>query len=81
MTVEIPDRFKPVAVRDDRLGTTVVSFDPDTKEFFIVVNGKQMGPLMLADIKCLRENLNDIIDLKGRFVYIESYNPDGSQKD
>lgn len=79
--INIPEGFKPVAVRDDQLGTCVISFNPDLKEFFLVVNGKGMGPVNLKDLKSLRENINDVIDLKGQFLYIESYNANGTQKE
>jgi len=79
--MRVPEEFKPVAVRDDQFGTNVISFNPDTKTFYLVVNGVSMGPLDMRDLKGLKENICDVIDLKGRFVFIESYNADGTQKD
>jgi hypothetical protein len=77
----VPEGFKPIAVRDDRLGICVISYNHDLKEYFLMVNGKGVGTFNLRDLKSLKENLADVIELKGRFVYIESYNADGTLKE
>lgn len=76
----IPEGFRPIAVRDDRMGTCVISFHPERRLFFLVTDGKGAGPFKLNELKALVENLKDVIDLKGRFIYIEDYEPDGTKK-
>jgi hypothetical protein len=78
--MDFPEGFKPIAVRDDRLGTTVISYNPDTKEYILVVGEHSMGPLKKIDLKCLLENVKDVIDHEGHFIYIEEYGVDGSRR-
>lgn len=81
MSLLIPAGFTPIAVRDDKLGTTVISYNPDRKEYFIVVNDRTMGPLKKADLECLIENVKDVLDHKGPYLYIEEYAPDGQRRE
>lgn len=73
-----PKGFKPIAVRDDRGGTCVVSYNPDTKEYFLAVGGKGAGPFTLNELKQLTANVTDVIDLRGVYIYIETYGVDGT---
>lgn len=75
----IPKGFRPIAVRDDRMGTCVISFNPESKLFFLVTDGKGAGPFNLQELKALKENLTDVIDLKGRFIYLEEYTAEGEK--
>ena len=75
----IPEGFRPVVVRDDRMGTCVISFNIERKLFFLVVDGKGAGPFNLQELKALKENLIDVIDLKGRFIYLEEYTAEGEK--
>jgi hypothetical protein len=80
MSLLIPDGFLPIAVRDDNLGTTVISYNPDRKEFFLVVNERAMGPLVKSDLECLIENIKDVLSHKGHYCYISEYLPDGQRR-
>ena len=84
MSILIPQGFTPIAVRDDRQGTCVISYNPTTKaqeKYFIVVNGNGCGPMSLNDIKTMVENMKDVIDLRGKYNYIQDYDSDGTKKE
>lgn len=74
--------FKPIAVRDDRNGTTVISYDQKTKKFLVSVSGEILErPLTLKEIEVLRDNFNDILEMKGRYLFIKEYDILGSQNE
>ena len=75
----IPKGFRPIAVRDDRMGNCVISYHIGKKQYYVAINGQGMGPINLNDMRQLIENMKDVVDLKGRYIYIEDYNADGSQ--
>ena len=77
--MDLTEGFLPIAVRDDRAGNTVISFNPDTREFLLSVSGKLAGPFKLTEIKALIENLRDVIEMKGRYLYIEDYDARGNR--
>jgi len=81
MTIDIPEGYKPIAVRDDRLGTCVISFHITEKKFFIYVNGKNVGPLELRDLSSLKENVNDVLSMKGQYMFIDDYDIYGEQRE
>ena len=75
----IPEGFHPIAVRDDRMGTCVISFSPSRKRFYLVIDGQGAGPFDIQNLKALKENLADVIEMKGRFIYITEYEADGTR--
>ena len=75
----IPKGFVPIAVRDDRGGNCVISYNTLNKKYFLVINGHGAGPFTLPDMKQMVENMKDVIDLKGRYIYIEDYDVDGTR--
>jgi len=77
--LERVEGFKPIAVRDDRLGNTVISYNTGTREFVLTVSGKFAGPFTLGELKALKENLNDVIDMKGRYLFIKEYDQYGQR--
>jgi len=77
----IPEGYLPVAVRDDRNGTCVMSFNPVTKMFYFSVNEIAAGPYKLDELKSLRENIDDIVTMKGHFVFITAYDAYGKSDD
>ena len=42
---QITKGYKPIAVRDDRSGNTVVSHNPEEGKYLLSVSGKLAGPL------------------------------------
>jgi hypothetical protein len=74
---DIAEGYKPIAVRDDIAGNTVISYSTENRDFILAVSGKLMGPVTLKEIKALRENLNDVIELKGRYLFIKEFNVTG----
>ena len=79
MIEEITKGYTPIAVRDDRAGNTVISFNTETNLFLISVTGKLLGPLTLAEMKATRENFNDVIEMKGRYLFITEYDVHGNR--
>lgn len=79
MIDKMTEGFKPIAVRDDRQGNTVVSFNTETREFLLSVSGKLAGPFKLNELRALRENLNDVIDMEGRYLFIKEYTSRGEK--
>jgi len=77
---EAAEGYKPIAVRDDISGNTVISFNTETRDFVLAVSGKIMGPITMKEIKALRENLSDVIEMKGRYLYIKDFTVDGTPK-
>jgi hypothetical protein len=75
----IPQGYVPIAVRDDRQGNCVISYNTLNKKYFLVINGSGAGPFTLPDMKQMVENMKDVIDLKGRYIYIEDYDVDGTR--
>lgn len=71
--------FIPVAVRDDRAGNTVISYNTETREFLLSVSGKLAGPFTLDELKALTDNLGDIIEMKGRYLFIQEYDVKGNR--
>lgn len=79
MIEEMIKGYRPVAVRDDFAGNTVVSFNTETRKFLLSVSGKLMGPIDLDEIKALLENLKDIVEMKGHYNYIKEYDVQGNK--
>lgn len=75
----IPKGYVPIAVRDDRGGNCVISYNTSTRKYFLVINGSGAGPFSLPDMRQMVENMKDVIDLKGRYIYIEDYAADGTR--
>lgn len=77
---EIPSGYKPIAVRDDRQGSCVISFNRDLKLFYFSVNKQVAGPFNVKDLQQLAENIKDVLSMKGNFLYIDSYDVLGEKK-
>jgi len=73
------DGYKTIAVRDDRSGKCVISYHPERKEYLLVVDGKPAGPFTERELKALDANIQDVIHLRGRYLYIEDYTADGQR--
>ena len=71
--MDLTEGFLPIAVRDDRAGNTVISFNPETREFLLSVSGKLAGPFTKDEIMALRENIGDVVEMRGRYLFIEEY--------
>jgi len=76
---EAAEGYKPIAVRDDICGNTVISFNTETRDFILSVSGKLLGPVTVKEMSALRDNISDVIDMKGRFLYIDSYDVTGAK--
>ena len=77
--VEIPEGYRPIAIRDDRMGACVVSYHHSKQRFFFAIDGKAAGPFTVNELKALVENLKDVIELKGRFIFIDEYDVYGKR--
>lgn len=76
----IPDGWRTIAVRDDRQGKCVISFNRDTKTFYFSVNGSAAGPFNEKDLRQLMENIRDVLSMKGNFLYISEYDTMGNKE-
>jgi len=79
--MDIFEGYKSIAVRDDRYGNNVISYNPTRKDFMFSINGKPAGPFTLKEMQGLKENINDVVSMRGNFLYIEAYSPDGTRQD
>lgn len=71
--------YTPIAVRDDIVGNTVISFNTETRDFILAVSGKMLGPVTLKEVEALTLNLQDVIEMKGRYLFIQDYDAAGNQ--
>lgn len=78
--MDLYEGFKPIAVRDDRHGRCVISYHPDKKLYLLVIDNKPAGPFTLRELEALDANVKDVLDLKGRYIYIDSYTAEGEKK-
>ena len=76
---ETAEGYRPIAVRDDIAGNTVISYSTEGQDFILSVSGKLLGPLTLKEMKALRENISDVIEMKGRFLYIKEFDVHGNE--
>lgn len=81
MIEKIIKDFKPIAVRDDYHGKAVISYNIETQEFLLSVSGKLMDPINLKEITILRDNLNDVLEMRGRYHFIKEYDVKGNKLD
>lgn len=65
--------YKPIALRDDYNGKSVISFNTETKRFSCSVGDKSIEPLTLRELEVLRDNLTDVLEMKGRYLFIKDY--------
>ena len=77
--IEIPDDYKPIAVRDDRQGRCVISYSIARKQFYLTVNKVAAGPFNAKDLQQLMENIKDVLSMKGHFHYITDYTASGDK--
>lgn len=77
--VEVPVGFAAIAVRDDRQGRCIISYNRDIKTFYFSVNGSAAGPFTEKDLRQLMENIKDVLSMKGNFLYIEGYDSQGNK--
>jgi hypothetical protein len=75
----VPAGYRPVAVRDDRQGKCVISFNRDLRLFYFTVNKASAGPFNEKDLRQLMENIKDVLSMKGSFHYIDGYDAQGNQ--
>ena len=80
MIDKMVEGFVPIAIRDDYGGNMTVSFNAETKKFLLSTNGKLAGPYSLEEIKVLKENLNDVIEMNGMYLFLTAYTVQGEQK-
>jgi hypothetical protein len=74
--------YRPIAVRDDRAGNTVISYNTEERKFLISVTGKLAGPFTMKELEALNANLNDIIEMKGSPpLFIQDYDVRGNRND
>lgn len=73
MEVVVPEGFKKVAVRETNAGIILceVFFNPKTKKFFLVAGDKSAGPLDKGQLNAMKDAIQDVIWMKGRFNFIE----------
>lgn len=80
--MNIFEGFKPIAHREQRgMPVTTISFNPVTKKFLLVVASKPAGPFSLDELKSLLANITDVIDLGGRYLFIDGYSATGEKLD
>lgn len=79
--MDLLEGYKTIAVRDDRFGNNIISYNPATKDFMLCVNGKIAGPFNEKELTGLRENINDVIHMRKNFLFIEDYLPNGQRRD
>lgn len=80
--MNIYEGYKPIAHRDQRgMPKTTASFNPLIKKFLLVVAGKAAGPFSLDELKSLAANISDVIDLGGRYLYIDGFSATGEKID
>ena len=78
---EVTRGYKPIAVRDDRSGNTVVSHNPEEGKYRLSVSGKLAGPYTMRELEVLRDNIADVIDMKGLPPhYLKDYDVYGEQQ-
>ena len=77
---DVFEGYKTIAVRDDRFGDNRISYNPYTRDFMFCINGKPAGPFTLKELQGLRENINDVVSMRGTYLFIEEYAPDGSKQ-
>lgn len=77
---EVAEGYKPIAVRDDISGNTVISFNAERRDFILAVSGKMLGPVTSKELAVLNDNISDVLEMKGRFLFIDSYTVTGEQK-
>lgn len=77
MSVIIPKGYRPIAVRDERMGACVLSYNEENKTFIIVLGEKIAGPYVLDELKLLAANMKDVIEMRGQYLFITEYGPDG----
>lgn len=74
--------YCPIAVRDDRGGNSTVSYNPDEKKFIFSISGDVIErPLTIQEINLLKDNFEDIISMRGRYLFLKDYDLDGKKVD
>jgi hypothetical protein len=71
--------YKVIAVRDDRLGTCVISYHLSKETFLLAINGKITGPFTEDELRACFENMKDVLDLRRNFLFIDEYDIYGNQ--
>lgn len=73
MEVLPPKGFKKIAVRETNAGILLceVFYNPLTKKFFIKAGDRSAGPMDFGQLTAMKDALQDVIWMKGRFNYIE----------
>jgi len=69
----VPKGYKLIAVRQERFGTNEIYFHAELKRFVIYMNSKMSPPFTLDELKVIKENIDDVISMRGSYNYIEDY--------
>ena len=73
--------YKPIAVRDNRWGLSVISYHPEKKLFLLVIDRKPAGPFTRMELEGLHENIKDVLNLRGHHLYIDGFTATGEKID
>lgn len=73
MKVLIPKGFRKIAVRETNAGIILceVFHNSDTNMYFIKVGDKAAGPMDKGQLMAMKDIINDVLWMKGRFTYLE----------
>lgn len=78
---EVTNGYTPIAIRDDRSGNTVVSHNPIEGKYLVSVSGKLSGPYTMRELEVLKDNVQDVLDMKGLPPhYLKDYDIYGRQQ-
>lgn len=61
------------------MGNCVISYNYEKKLYVVMVNKKPVGPLTLNELRAMVENIHDVLDLRGRYVFIDEYDVYGDK--
>lgn len=73
MFEEVTQGYVPIAVRDDYAGNMTISFNTETNQFLVSTNGKLAGPYSLDELKIIKENISDVIEMDGMYLFLTKY--------
>lgn len=66
----VPNTYRRIAVREDRLGINVVYYSAELNKFITTINDTQAGPYTLDELRGLISNYKDVVEMGGRYMYI-----------
>lgn len=73
MEVLVPKGFRKIAVRETNAGVLLceVFYNPDTRKYFLRAGERSAGPLDMGQLTAIKDAINDVLWMKGRFTFIE----------